>query len=75
LVAISYHVFGVNEFATRLPILLAIFLLVLLAVRWATKAFGERAGAYAGLFVTTAAGFIYSLAEALLSLRIAASFY
>ena len=57
LVAISYHVFGVNEFATRLPILLAMFLLVLLAVRWATKAFGERAGAYAGLFVTTAARF------------------
>jgi 4-amino-4-deoxy-L-arabinose transferase-like glycosyltransferase len=33
LVAIRYHVFGVNEFATRLPILLAMFLLVLLAVR------------------------------------------
>jgi 4-amino-4-deoxy-L-arabinose transferase-like glycosyltransferase len=79
LVAISYRIFGVNEFATRLPTLLAMFLLVVLAVRWGSRAFGLRAGAYAGLFVTTAAGFYLFtrilIPEALLSLFIAASFY
>jgi len=79
LVALGYHVFGVNEFATRLPTVFAMFLLVVLGVRWGTQAFGERAGAYAGLFVTTAAGFYLFtrilIPEALLSLWIAATFY
>jgi len=79
LVALSYHVFGVNEFSTRLPTVVAMFLLVVLGVRWGTQAFGERAGAYAGLFVTTAAGFFLFtrilIPEALLSLWIAATFY
>src|SRR5499427_2722318 len=79
LVALGYHVFGVNEFSTRLPTVLAMFLLVVLGVRWGTRAFGERAGAYAGLFVTTAAGFYLFtrilIPEALLSLWIAGTFY
>ncbi len=79
LVASSYRIFGVNEFATRLPILLSMFLLVLLAFRWGRRAFDLRAGAYAALFVTTAAGFYLFtrilIPEALLSLLIAASFY
>jgi 4-amino-4-deoxy-L-arabinose transferase-like glycosyltransferase len=79
LVAISYRVFGVNEFAARFPTLLSMFLLVVLAVRWGTRAFGIRAGSYAGLFVSTTAGFYLFtrilIPEALLSLMIAASFY
>ena len=79
LVAGSYHVFGINEFATRLPTVLAMFLLVWLAVRWGTEAFGSRAGTYAGLFVATAAGFYLFtrilIPEALLGFFIAASFY
>jgi len=79
LVAFSYRVFGVNEFATRLPTLLSIFLMVLLGFRWGKQAFGLRAGVYAALFVTTAAGFYLFtrilIPEALLSLLIAASFY
>jgi 4-amino-4-deoxy-L-arabinose transferase-like glycosyltransferase len=51
LVAISYHIFGVNEFATRLPMALSVLLLGILAVAWGHRAFGERAGLYAGLFV------------------------
>src|SRR6516164_4440725 len=35
MVAISYHTFGVNEFATRLPMALAILLLGVLALVWA----------------------------------------
>lgn len=79
LVAIGFHVFGVNEFATRLPNVLAIFLLAWLAIRWGTKAFDERTGFYAGLFVCTSAGFYLFtrilIPEAILSLFIAGSLY
>src|ERR1700747_3596412 len=54
--AVFYHLFGVNEFATRLPMALAVLLLGILAVVWGERAFGKRAGIYAGLFVFTAAG-------------------
>ena len=79
LVATSYHIFGVNEFATHLPTLLAVAGLMLLAMLWAKRAFGERAGIYAGLFVCTAAGyFLFTrilIPEAILSFFIALSVY
>jgi 4-amino-4-deoxy-L-arabinose transferase-like glycosyltransferase len=79
LVAISYHVFGVNEFATRLPMALSVLLLGLLGLVWGRRAFGERAGIYAALFVYTAAGvFLFTrilIPDVLLSLLIAASLY
>jgi len=79
LVAAGFHLFGVNEFATRLPNVLAIFLLAGLAVRWGARAFDERTGMYAGLFVCTSAGcYLFTrilIPEAILSLFIAASFY
>jgi len=79
LVAISYHIFGVNEFASRLPMALSVLLLGLLAVVWGRRAFGERAGIYAGVFVYTAAGmFLFTrilIPDVLLSLLIAASLY
>jgi 4-amino-4-deoxy-L-arabinose transferase-like glycosyltransferase len=79
LVAISYHIFGVNEFATRLPMALSVLLLGWLAQCWARGAFGERAGIYAALFVYTSAGvFLFTrilIPDVLLSLLIAASLY
>jgi 4-amino-4-deoxy-L-arabinose transferase-like glycosyltransferase len=79
MVAFSYGIFGVNEFATRLPTALAMFLLVCLAIHWGRRAFGGRAGVYAGLFVTTAAGcFLFTrvlIPEAILSVLIAACFF
>jgi 4-amino-4-deoxy-L-arabinose transferase-like glycosyltransferase len=79
LVAASYQLFGVNEFATRLPMALSVMLLGILAVVWGRRAFGERAGIYAGLFVYTAAGvFLFTrilIPDVLLSLLIAASLY
>ena len=42
LVAASYRVFGVNEFSTRLPMVLSIMLLGLLAFGWGRRAFGQR---------------------------------
>lgn len=79
LVAFSYEIFGVNEFATRLPMALSILLLGVLANVWAKRAFGERAGLYAGLFIYTAAGvFLFTrvfIPDVLLSLLIAAALY
>jgi 4-amino-4-deoxy-L-arabinose transferase-like glycosyltransferase len=79
LVASSYHIFGVNEFATRLPMALSVWLLGLLAVSWGRRAFGERVGIYAGLFVYTCAGvYLFTrilIPDVLLSLLIAASLF
>lgn len=79
MVAVSYRLFGVNEFATRLPNLLAVLLSALLAMAWGRRAFGGRAGIYAGLFVTTTVGFYLFtrilIPEAILSLFLAAAFY
>ena len=79
LVAISYHLFGVNEFATRLPMALSVMLLGVLALVWARRAFGERGGIYTALFVYSAAGvFLFTrvfIPDVLLSLLIGASLY
>jgi 4-amino-4-deoxy-L-arabinose transferase-like glycosyltransferase len=79
LVAASYHIFGVNEFATRLPMALSVLFLGLLALLWGRRAFGERTGVYASAFVYTAAGmFLFTrilIPDVLLSLLIAASLY
>ncbi len=79
LVAFGYRLFGVNEFATRLPMALSVLLLGVLALVWSRGAFGERAGVYAAMFVSTAAGvFLFTrilIPDVLLSLLIAASLY
>lgn len=79
LVAFSYRIFGVNEFASRLPMALSVLLLGVLALVWGRRAFGERAGIYAAAFVYTAAGvFLFTrilIPDVLLSLLIAASLY
>ena len=48
-VALCYFCFGVNEFAAHLPVALSMLLLVLLAMRWGRRAFGDRAAIYAGI--------------------------
>jgi 4-amino-4-deoxy-L-arabinose transferase-like glycosyltransferase len=79
LVAFSYRIFGVNEFATRLPGVCSMLLMLLLGWRWGTEAFGPRGGLYTGFFVCTTVGFFLFtrilIPDALLSLFIAASFY
>ncbi len=79
LVAMSYEVLGVNEFSTRLPMVLSVMLLGGLAFCWGRRAFGERTGIYAGLFVYTCAGvYLFTrvlIPEVLLSLLIAAALY
>lgn len=79
LVAGCYRVLGVSDFATRLPTVLAMLGLVLLAMHWGRRAFGERAGLYSGMFLTTIVGsFLFTrvmIPEAILSLLIGAAFY
>ncbi len=78
-ICLSYFCFGVNAFAAHLPVAVSILLLILLAMRWARRAFGERAAIYAGMFFATAAGaYLFTrilIPEALLSFFIALSFY
>ena len=79
LVAFSYRILGVNEFSTRVPMVLSVMLLGLLGLCWGCSAFGGRAGIYAGLFVYTCAGvYLFTrvlIPEVLLSLLIAAALY
>ncbi len=79
LVAFSYKILGVNEFSTRLPMVLSVMLLGLLAFLWARRSFDERTGIYAGLFVYTCAGvYLFTrilIPEVLLSLLIAGALY
>ncbi|HTM88754.1 MAG TPA: glycosyltransferase family 39 protein [Terriglobales bacterium] len=79
LVAGAYRLFGINEFAARLPTVLAVLLLAWLGLTWGRRAFGERAGTYAGVFVLTCSGvYLFTrifIPDVLLSLLIAASLY
>jgi 4-amino-4-deoxy-L-arabinose transferase-like glycosyltransferase len=79
LVAFSYKLFGVNEFSTRLPMVLSVMLLGGLAFCWGRRAFGERTGIYAGLFVYTCAGiYLFTrvlIPDVLLSVLIAAALH
>lgn len=79
LVAIVYRVAGENAFATHLPNALAMLGLAALAWRWARRAWGARAGLYAGLAVLTSIGpFLFTrfiIPESILSLFLLFSLY
>src|SRR5438477_8205613 len=49
MIAVSYEIFGVHDWAARIPIALATILLAWVTARFAAWAFGRRAGLYAGL--------------------------
>jgi len=79
LVAISYKIFGENTFATHLPNSLAMLGLTWLAWLWARRAWGARAGLYAGLGVLTSVGaFLFTrfiIPESILSLFLLIALY
>lgn len=56
IIAISYKIFGENVAATHLPNALAMLGLCWLSWSWARRAWGDRAGLYAGLAVLTSIG-------------------
>ena len=78
-VALSYRLFGVNAFSTRLPVALSMIALVLLIHSFARRYFGERAALYSGLAACTSAGFFLftriMIPEALYALEFTALFY
>ena len=79
IVAGSYKIFGQNTFATHLPNSLAMLGLTWLAWLWARRAWGPRAGLYAGLAVLTSVGpFLFTrfiIPEAELSLFLLIALY
>src|SRR5216684_3390232 len=79
LVAASYKIFGENEFATRLPVGLAMVGLVLLSFEFGRRFFGRRAGFYGALAVATSVGmFIFTrnmIPEAIYTLAFEGIFY
>jgi 4-amino-4-deoxy-L-arabinose transferase-like glycosyltransferase len=79
IVAASLRAFGINAFAAHMPQALCVLLLMLLGVRWAGEAFGERAALYTGLGVLTSAGvFLFTrvfIPDVLLSLLLACALY
>ncbi len=78
-VAGMYRIFGENTFATHLPNALAMLGLAWLAWLWARRAWGERAGLYAGLGVLTSVGpFLFTrfiIPESMLALFLLISLY
>ena len=60
-VALSYKLFGVSEWSTRLPLTLAVLALALVLYRLGSWVYSSRAGFYAGLIIVTSFGpFIYT---------------
>jgi 4-amino-4-deoxy-L-arabinose transferase-like glycosyltransferase len=56
MMAASYRVFGVHDWAARLPLAVAVVILCWLTYRFGRWAFGEDAGFYAGLVLATSTG-------------------
>jgi 4-amino-4-deoxy-L-arabinose transferase-like glycosyltransferase len=56
LIAISFKIFGVADWAARLPVALTSIALALLSSLFGMWAFGKRAGFYAGLCMATCVG-------------------
>jgi 4-amino-4-deoxy-L-arabinose transferase-like glycosyltransferase len=79
LVAICFKLFGENTFATHLPNALAMLGLAWLSWLWARRAWGARAGLYAGLGVLTSLGpFLFTrfiIPESYLSLFLLIALY
>ena len=56
MIAVSYLIFGVHDWAARLPLALAAMALCWVTARFGAWAFPDRAGFYAGLSLATSAG-------------------
>ena len=77
--AVSFAVFGVHDWAARIPIALSAIGLCLLTAGFGAWAFGKRAGLYSGLCMSTCIGlFLFTrvvLPDALQTLTIALSLW
>src|SRR3981189_3036806 len=58
MIAISYKVFGVHDWAARIPVVLSAIALCFATAAFGAWAFGRRAGFYAGICVSTDTGLL-----------------
>ncbi|MGO9338764.1 MAG: ArnT family glycosyltransferase [Terracidiphilus sp.] len=59
--AVSYRIFGISNWSTRLPLMLAVLALALAAYRLGRRVYGEAGGLYAGVALITALGlYVYT---------------
>ena len=74
MMAVAYKIFGVHDWAARLPHALAVVLLCWVTYRFGRWAFGETAGLFAGLALSTSVGlFLFTrvlIPDAVLTLAI-----
>ncbi|MGO9258196.1 MAG: ArnT family glycosyltransferase, partial [Bryobacteraceae bacterium] len=74
MIAASFAVFGVHDWAARIPIALSVVLLCWVTAQFAAWAFGRREGLYAGLVLATSVGlFLFTrvlIADAIVTLSI-----
>jgi 4-amino-4-deoxy-L-arabinose transferase-like glycosyltransferase len=56
MIAASFRIFGVHDWASRIPIGICTVLLCWVTARFAAWGFGKRAGLYAGLIMSTSIG-------------------
>lgn len=78
-IAISYRIFGVHDWAARLPLAFAAVLLCWLTFRFARWAVNEEAGFYAGVILATSIGlYLFTriqIPDAMLTLTITAAIW
>jgi hypothetical protein len=74
MMAASYKIFGVHDWAARLPLALAVILLCFITYRFGRWAFDEQAGMFAGIILATSVGlFLFTrilIPDAMLTLTI-----
>ncbi len=79
LVALDYHLFGYNVFATHLPMTLAVLACAMLGWVWARRAYGDRAAFYTALAILTSIGvFLFTrlfIPEAILTFFLSLALY
>jgi 4-amino-4-deoxy-L-arabinose transferase-like glycosyltransferase len=75
----SYRIFGVHDWAARIPVALAAILLAWVSARYGRWAFGRRAGCYAGLALATCVGlFLFTriqIPDVMLTLTVCLAFW
>jgi len=79
MMAASYRIFGVHDWAARLPLALAVVLLCWITWRMGRWAFDENAGMFAGVILATSAGlFLFTrilIPDAMLTLTISGAIW
>jgi 4-amino-4-deoxy-L-arabinose transferase-like glycosyltransferase len=79
MIAISFRIFGVHDWAARIPVALAAVLLAWVTYRYGRWAFEERAGYYAGVVLATCVGlFLFTriqIPDVMLTLSVCLAFW